>query len=269
MSLYEPKQAVYGKVVARHADELDLFDTIDVERYQGQPVHEVVTLRKMGNDDLFPYHTPTLYTWVQNNPTDPLTRESLAYVVPRINEKYKWMQMFREIRPHNVTPEFVDLSLTQWWMTFDDTGVAVEMSAAHREYVREQARAFVDLNALERNKMLWPSTDLEGARALLADKPNCWMLRKSSRHQDGRMPASEVFTLSMHNKQADGSWNCRLINVCGVGLYMVGSESISSFAAFNPQRRPPDFICVVDALEYLMRAYQLSADKLVPRESET
>jgi len=252
-----PKRQQYASIVSSHLGELDLSDTITLERYQDQPYHEILPIRRYLADQIFPYNTSLLAAWVEKNVTDPVTREDLSYVLPRIRQRKQWLVKYSDIKTKDVTPSFLDTAAREYFNT--DIKQSLDLSKS----LTDRARAFVDLPTLERIGILFPDLDANSAEQLLLQSNGYlqthslrWLIRKSSQHTSTRMPYCDVFTVSF--LVPPKVMHFRYILVHGVGVYSIDwTSNITSFSALQQSLQsgaktvlPPTFLTVIDVLEY-------------------
>lgn len=243
---------VYVSVEQKHDGELDLVIDICAEESPQSPFHQRTAIRRAANEELYPYDTEALYQWVQRSPTDPHSREQLDLVLPRIQQRFYWLQRFRDIKLCDVTVAFK----VKCWQDYLQNRADPD--------IYQRARAFVDVATLEAAKCT-STMDYESCMKVLSSKPaKSWMVRKSSLHESQTfMKHAEIVVVGY--RRANKIVQCRLLHVRGVGWFMTKQADYSSFRQFlsTSNCSVVPFLCLVDYVEGLISTNRIDVAHLL------
>jgi hypothetical protein len=244
--------AQYAEFVADHIEELDLHDTISLERREEQPYHDMISVRRIHNDTIFPYHTGSFCQWFAQKQTDPITRENLSYIAPFVQFKRDCLQRFSHIKTLDVTPEFLQQLASHWWQNCIKP---LDQKGEQNQNVTDLARAFVDLHTLERMHLIHVDVDVEDTETLLMKYPvGTWLLRTSK--MPNIIPYSEVFTVS--GRSLERVVHNRMVYIYGVGYYRWNySARPTRFVDMFTDKvlQPPVYVCLVDCISAMFRLW--------------
>jgi hypothetical protein len=274
--LWQQQQVEYCNVLQEHKGECDLFDDIEVEMVSDGNYHDHIRIRKLQNDDLFPYNTAAFVQWFEMKSTDPQTRESLVYLQKRVSLKKELVQAFGDVKRADVTPEFVDECLVAGWQSM--------LEGSHGASVLK-AKGFVDLASLSRNGFIHTDLNFEQTKTKLMEESvvGSWLLRKSSIHGT-LMKNAEIVVLayvSQNTNPRNGSvitrpCQMRLLHVYGVGWFECSERYVySSFKLFGARKTgttnvgaAPDHTTLFDVLIQYQNEGNIQWNKVIKASQE-
>jgi hypothetical protein len=274
--LFNTQQVDYCKVLQEHKGECDLLDDIEPEMVTDGNYHDHVRIRKLQNDELFPYNTDSFVTWYEMKRIEPHTRESLVYLKKRVNLKKKLKEKFGDVKRGDVTEAFVDECLETGWQAM------VEGKSKNDVNVLK-ARGFVDLAALCRNGFIHAGMDFEATKNLMKDSDvGSWLLRKSSIHGN-LMKNAEIVVLAYVKNVVNGFRvhkvvsQLRLLHVYGVGWFECSERYIyTSFKLFGAKRTNnmnvganPDHATLLDVIMEYQSEGGIKWDKVIKANPES
>lgn len=167
---FETRENMYMQCVQDHDGTMGRLDVIEQKEYKNESVHHYIRIRR-SNGTIGLYETDGLYTWViENNGTDPLTREDLWYQRHRLESKKLWKKLYSGLKTSDITAEFKQQCLTDYLQNPDDVDI------------KEKARAFVDIATFELGGLVHKGMTFNETSEFLKNT-NGWMLRISSIHK--------------------------------------------------------------------------------------
>ena len=171
----------YLTLMDSHQGQLDLYDTISVDRRRTDGFHDVILIRRYLNDAVFPYHTDFFIRHYITNSTDPVTREDLSHVWQYVAYKRMCWENFGHVKTTDVTPDY-RMAVAKLWREQPDDPAALRA-----------ARAFVDLHTLQQIGFIQPLNADEAVRILTGKPEGSWMIR----HTTNAWPMKNVDVFSV------------------------------------------------------------------------
>lgn len=231
----------------------NLADTINSSYIDNATSEGIIWIRRIENDQLFPYDAGYFTKWYHLNQTDPVTREDLRHVGQYVHLKELEMQVNCAVKLRGITKAFKTELLQQLLrgriQSFDDNILA---------------RCHIDLNILIRNNMVHSMTFYE-CQNFMKERPEkmACLLRRSC--ATNGMPNSEVVVLSI--KTPKRIYQYRFLHVMGVGWYKYARGIPGTFKeiiAERPDTRMPHDASLVGIVETTLNEYVMTWGNLIP-----
>lgn len=221
-NIFCSRENMYSVVVEEHKNLFGLVDTFDPEEYKKLPVHYLIRIRRP-NGTVSLYETHALKKWLDQNPTDPITRENISFQKKRVIEKLSWMQKFDTMKNSDVTSTFKKKLLKDY----------IDNPIQNRE----AARAFVDISTFYDCGFVYENLTVENTKETAG---NGWLLRVSSKHRSNDLKKNtQVVVFST------GKIQQRLLEVDGMGFIYYNGKDISDPLLYKNSVYP----CLIDAIE--------------------
>jgi hypothetical protein len=276
---FPSQRKVFQNTLLKEYGAFNLVETISSSFIDNAVSRELIWIRRLNNDSLFPYDSELFIRWYRDNHTDPVTRENLAYIekyvelkdaeiinVPRkklsdLSHEFRKCLLQKLIQDQvyslveNVSVRcYIDLSVLR--------GAGYVHSLSFREcneYLSVQQSRGKNRLFLLRTSSVDPESAIRSAldadpserhAAVRQDPPEGQMRMK--------MPNSEIVVLAVLADQRVVQY--RLLHVMGVGWYKVTPKDVlRSFKEFLRYRSSPEplEVCVVDLLERFMAKHGL------------
>lgn len=226
-SSFRQTSSLYANIVESNDGTMGLIDEISSAEYPKQVPHSSVRIRRL-NGVVGLYETSALLEWMDKNPIDPLTRADISKQLPRIKEKIKWTNMFKDLKNEDITPEFRKQALMDY------------MSDIKDDSKKEKARAFADMESYHSAGYLSNLTYHQTTVALACNTDK-YILRKSSLHDSKILPKNTgIMVVGIVGEQK------RLAEVDGFGfIFYKGSDIVEPMFISDRDIH----ICLVDAIE--------------------
>jgi len=251
---------------------------IETENYT-HPI-KTIRIRRMENDELFPYDASIFIPWYDNSPTDPVTREDLSYIEGRVQLKKECLLYCDQDFLHR---------------TFGST---VLQSKLFKELMRVGClqhyasnyvlplRVCIDPKSLEDAGYLWNIDCNTAAERLVNMPPKTWLIRRSSpKNNESLMKNAELVTLSRRtfvnlptstlcpSKIKHPVSHTRYLHAIGVGWYPASFniENATSFLRFvteNEMKMVPSYSSFIDLIDSYRRRNHLEYSQLLTKCDE-
>lgn len=251
----EVKEGKNGKIDKR--TKLNFYsDTIDYNQGSFDLVEELVSfkpeesvfkytlVRFHCNHKLHPYQTDSILAWMNQRPcsfTNPINREDITYLIPRLQRKKLWKEQFGDINYKDVTLPFLK-------NVFDNL-----IRAPENDELYEKACAFLEIGEMYDIGYVHPrlphlSDD---------DRRYRWLLRTSSQSDKSPIPNTQIFTISLRQPQ---KWeHFRYIYVKGGYIYQY-----SNTLPYNELIKSKGYVCLFDLLKSFMFINRPTLHQLLP-----
>lgn len=225
---FETRENGYMMCVQEHDGSMGLLDVIDHKEYENEGVHYYIRIRR-SNGTIGLYETNALYTWVvDNNGTDPLTRENIWYQKQRLKSKKLWNNLYGNMKTSDITSEFKQQCLTDYLNDPDD------------ENIREKARAFVDIATFQDYGLIHQNMSFEETKKY-TETHTGWLLRISSVHgTDVLNKNTRVVVFATRSLQQ------RFQETDGMGYIMLGGSVIGDPMGYTTSVK----VSLIDLIEY-------------------
>lgn len=225
--------------------------------------NEIIIIRRICTDDLYPYDAGTFLTWWHVSPTDPVTREDLSYIQSYVELKQELLMCLPNMLLNQITLEFKLNLLDKYIMNVLCGKTIVNMDKNDSILFKN----FLDPSTWKKGKYLFNKNMEESVEYMKSQQEGYWMMRKSSKHKAKNiMRNSECvsFTYQNSNKQIK---HVRTLHVIGNGWFWANksSDHMKSFAEFAMNRKSfePTFVSFVEILECFVEKHQLDWKKII------
>lgn len=268
---YEGIMSGYTNCLQGEHGAFNLLDSISnkfIETEKHMHPIKTIRIRRLQNDELFPYDAATFLNWYEQFQTDPVTREDLSYIANRVKLKHERLLYFDKDLLYRI---FCSTSLQK--ELFQELVRVGSLKWFSSQYLLP-LRVCIDPKSLEDIGYLW-DLDCSGAEALLKNKPSrTWLIRRSStKNTECLMKNAELVTISRRKMVPISStdtclnitqpkyrdchtlvFHARFLHVIGVGWYSasVNLRSASSFLRFVTEmniQMEPSYSCFIDLID--------------------
>ncbi len=253
-------------------DEYGSFNMVDsIDKFFIQNtsnVHpiNIIRIRRIQNDELFPYDSAFFVEWYKDNKIDPCTREDLSYIESRVELKQECLHYFDRTFLREAFS-----SMKHQIMMFKTLIRAGSLDLFPTMQLLP-LRACVDPLTLEYGHYLF-NIDFEKSKSVLQSAPiGSWIIRRSSPCNDkSLMKNAELVSFSRIGKRPTSGdkfiSHHRFIHVDGVGWYQANRNlsNTCSFAIFltGQKSKLPIASCFVDLIELYRADRKLSYKHLL------
>ena len=225
---FETRENGYTMCVQYHDGSMGLMDVIDHKEYENEGVHYYIRIRR-SNGTIGLYETNALYTWViENNGTDPLTRDDIWYQKSRIKSKKLWKTLYGNMKISDLTSDFKKQCLMDYLNNPDDNDI------------KEKARAFVDIATFELSGLIHTDMSFTQTTEYMSTRTG-WILRVSSVHgTDVLKKNTRVVVFATRGFQQ------RFQETDGMGYIMLGGSVIGDPMGYTGSVQ----VSLIDLIEY-------------------
>lgn len=218
---FKSRENMYSSIIEEYEGTFGLLDTIDSKEYKNQQVHYYIRIR-LFNGNIALYETHGLKRWLDQNSTDPITRENILFQKPRVIAKLSWMQKFNTMVNSDITP------------TFKKNILKAYINDPIKN--KEAARAFVDISTFYDCGYVHKDLTVYNTKEVAKDG---WLLRVSSKHNSKELKKNtQVVVFST------GKIQKRLVEVDGMGFIYYNGNNISEPLEYKNIVYP----CLIDAI---------------------
>jgi hypothetical protein len=226
--LFDTRENGYLTCIQDHDGSMGLLDVIDHKEYENEGVHYYIRIRR-SNGTIGLYETDALYTWViDNNGTDPLTRENIWYQKSRLIAKKLWRTLYCDMKTSDITVEFKQQCLTDY---LNNTG---------DENITQKARAFVDIATFESSGFIHQNMSFSETTKYTESRPG-WLLRMSSVHGTNVLNTNTRVVVF-----ASRGFQQRFQETDGMGYIILGGSAIGDPMGYTNNVN----VSLIDLIEY-------------------
>lgn len=270
-------QSVCHTTLLREYGSFNLMEDIRSQLIDEIASTDVVLIRRMATDQMYPYHAATFLQWWVQEKTDPMTRESLEYISKYVEMQCQALSNLKAPQPslcsqivHSDTMPPGTASLLCEYIVSH----LVPQKIPHAEYCECDGipdddksiryRYLLDVAVWEKAGYLSsPEISRERCAELIGDMPvGSFTIRKSSLHNvpGVMMRNSECVSFTVR-KTTGETRHIRTVHVFGVGWFFAITNRVrtDSFANFSKDLRCREPLCAsfVEVIEHLLVTYRL------------
>jgi hypothetical protein len=216
--LFSSEKAEYHKVMKKHDNECDIADIIQSDLFDTYDKNNVIRIRNMQNDELFPFNADAFVRWFEQNPTHPLTRENIQYLADRVKFKKECRQKLSARPFSEITDDFSRSLVARFFVLLEKLYTKREVLSEEESLEVMECKAYTDISTWEECGLVFTNLDFSQTVEKLTNQPDgSWIVRKSSQHQN-IMKNAEIVVLA--TKCLGQIYQSRLLYVYGVGWFV-------------------------------------------------
>lgn len=221
--LFSSEKSEYQKIVKKHDNEYDIADIIQSDLFDTYDKNNLIRIRNMQNDELFPFNADAFIRWFEQSPTHPLTRENLQYLTDRVRFKKECRQKLSYRPFSDITDDFSRSLVVRLFGLLEKLYTNHEVLSEEESLQLMECEAYTDISTWQDCGLLFTTLDFSQTVEKLSSQPNgSWIIRKSSQHQN-IMKNAEIVVLA--TKCLGQIYQYRLLYVYGIGWF-VGDSSM-------------------------------------------
>lgn len=216
--LFSSSRTEYQKVVKKHDNECDIADILQSDLFDTYDQNNMIRIRNMQNEELFPFNATAFIRWFEQNPTHPLTRENLSYLTERVKFKKQCMETLPLHHFIDITTEFTMGLVNRLFILLTKKYSENQELTSEESIAMMECKAYTDISTWEECGLVFKNLDFTQTTAKLTNEPDgSWLIRKSSQHQN-IMKNAEIVVLA--TKCLGQIYQSRLLYVYGVGWFV-------------------------------------------------
>ena len=233
----------------------NLVETIRGSLVRQTKLQNVIFIRRIENDNLFPYDSETFIRWWHSSPVDPMTMEDLSYISDVISLKEHECMYMPNVNIQEVTQEFRKQLLEKY--------IKENLPGKNLQFLT-QCRSLIDVATLKHCNYIHHMDFDECKTYLESHESRAWLIRKSSVHKI--MPNSECIVFAINDDGVIKQF--RWLHVFGVGWYLCRGDSgryMNTFKNFYEAigQKNPRYVCLVDIIHGMCHDKKLDFAQII------
>lgn len=253
----------YNCAMCLEYGSFNLLEDIRTSLIETVTTNQMILIRRMLTDKLYPYDASIFLSWWNMSHTDPVTREDLSYITAHVNLQCEMMML---PKTSNIPNLMKDVTSTMTVKLLEKYVMEVKKGSRNisdDEWV--MCRFFLEPSVWKKANYLFNVTPEQSETIMSERKEGEWMMRRSSKHKsECVMPNSECVTFTL--KKVASVFHTRVINVLGVGWFWANcTDHLSTFFNLGSHRRNFAPICAsfVEMIEYVVIHCGLDWNKII------